>query len=218
LAITSSGESTEHHTYRIVSWARALFGINVVLLPMLLALNIPLCLMAMALVVWSTYSARIGPVLLILGILLGVVSVFIFAVNLMNTALAISNFSRYRKTYLRISATGLEYSVGSLWGLRCQWKDVESISTHRTLGFSNDLLDLQNAERLGKAWVWQLRSFLQRMVFKPARLSIPLSDFEGWPDGELAQDLRHYAPQLFEGNKTDDDGSASTPPVARVNP
>jgi hypothetical protein len=29
------------------------------------------------------------------------------------------------------------------------------------------------------------------------KIFIPLSDFKGWPDGELANDLRRYAPHVF---------------------
>lgn len=88
-------------------------------------------------------------------------------------------------SYLRISESGLEYRIWPFTEIRCKWEDVKCIKKRRWFG---DVLYLHRAEEFGFA----------EFSINLSPPQIHLSSLVGWQDGELENDLRHYAPRLFQ--------------------
>jgi hypothetical protein len=94
-------------------------------------------------------------------------------------------------TYLKVSAVGLEYLRWPYYGVRCTWDDIERLGkSRRATGRVYDVIYLRNSEPFG----WQIMARIRRTN---TNWGILLSDLQGWPTGQLADDLRHYAPHLF---------------------
>ncbi|MDH5507071.1 MAG: hypothetical protein OEZ02_07595, partial [Anaerolineae bacterium] len=89
-----------------------------------------------------------------------------------------------KKSYLRVSAKGLEYRNWPFFELRCGWDDVKRIKKG---GLFGDVLFLHRAEKTG---------FLE-FAMQLTQYQVHLSSLNGWPDGGLEDDLRKFAPQLF---------------------
>ena len=89
-----------------------------------------------------------------------------------------------RQSYLRVSEGGLVYRYWPLYEIRCKWQDVKRINWGRWLG---DALYLHRAECIGYLEISPMLGSLQ----------FHLSNLVGWAEGELKDELRRYAPQLF---------------------
>ena len=87
------------------------------------------------------------------------------------------------KSYLHISAKGLEYRNWPWGEIRCTWEDIGRINRGRWFG---DALCLQRAEGIG---FFEFSTSLGQQ-------QIHLSSLVGWP-GELETELRRYVPQAF---------------------
>ena len=91
---------------------------------------------------------------------------------------------------LQIDHRGLQYRLWPQLQIRCNWSDVHLIAKH--LGFIEVLL-VNNYEKTGVSMsLGKLGA-----MFRMEKMSIPLSKFNGWKTGTLAEDMRHFAPQLF---------------------
>jgi hypothetical protein len=92
-------------------------------------------------------------------------------------------------SYLQVSPNGIEYRLWPFYHLEFQWDDIESIKQSRLLGvFPYDSMTVVTTNRSSYSTTTVLNQ------------SISLSDFQGWPKGELAATLREYAPHLFENS------------------
>lgn len=96
-------------------------------------------------------------------------------------------------TYLKISFNGIEYLRWPYYGVRCTWDEVERLERRSLRGKNYDILYLRGGEPLG----WQILAAIRRKFGISTRLAIPLTGFQGWPTGQLADDLCHYLPQIF---------------------
>lgn len=110
---------------------------------------------------------------------------------------------RYFLSYLIISQNGIEYRHWPITWHRIKWEDVERIVETKWLGLSwGDVIYIKDAEIIGTPlWPWINR----QLGWKPD-YSIYLSNRKrkklyGWPDGPLANDLRKYAPHLFNSEE-----------------
>jgi hypothetical protein len=94
-------------------------------------------------------------------------------------------------SYLRISADGLELHYWPTYRVHVAWQDVERLGKCKFLGFFPcDALYLNRADA-------RVRNATIREWALAKRCIIPLSDFRGWPAGELEADLRRYIPYVF---------------------
>ncbi|HSG45268.1 MAG TPA: hypothetical protein VLA72_19145 [Anaerolineales bacterium] len=101
-------------------------------------------------------------------------------------------------SYFIVTETGIEYRYWPTYGVRCKWEDVERVGKYRSLLFiTYDVLYIQTAEPVGKPITMSLRKKLGLST----KYVVPLAGINGWPDGELANELRKYAPQAFDENK-----------------
>ena len=90
-----------------------------------------------------------------------------------------------------LAKDGLELHYWPIYRIRVAWQDVERLGKCKLLGvFSCDALYLNRAEA-------RARNATIREWGLAKRCIVPLSDFRGWPDGELADDLRWYIPHVF---------------------
>ena len=116
---------------------------------------------------------------------------------------------RARHSQLTVSAQGIEYRYWSNVGFRAGWADTKRIgNTTGSLHLPSlrKALYLQNVTWFGTSrWVTFLRMF-PTMLSSPEhayyRLKlysiVHLTGMQGWPKGQLAADLRRYAPHLFK--------------------
>jgi len=88
------------------------------------------------------------------------------------------------RSYLRVSDNGLIYRNWPWFEVRCKWEDVKRINIDSLFG---DTLHLQRAEQIG----------FPEFTLNLSPPQIHLSSLVGWKEGELKDDLRQYAPQLF---------------------
>jgi hypothetical protein len=99
-------------------------------------------------------------------------------------------------SYLKVSSAGLEVRYWPFYQLRARWEEVDRIDKHRVFGiFPSDALFLKQAAPFGSC------SILGRELWLRPRLDqrlVVLSDFSGWQDGRLAEDLRLYIPDVME--------------------
>jgi hypothetical protein len=100
-------------------------------------------------------------------------------------------------SHLRTSADGIDFRGWPLHSLRCRWEDAERATYRRFLGISSDELLLRRAERSGPDWAWRFVVWVRRLLGMHGDPAIPLSSFQGWREGAIAQDLRKYAPHVF---------------------
>jgi hypothetical protein len=131
--------------------------------------------------------AKFGQVLLTLVPLCGITACTGLPVFVMLVPMALAFF---RTSTLRVSPEGLDYDISPAIRHQCVWMDVSHIE--RLRGF--DMLFLNQAKTTGNPfWVWYYK------VAVPAKKhSVSLTVFDEWPNGELAADLRRFAPHLFE--------------------
>ena len=97
-------------------------------------------------------------------------------------------------SYLVISDEGLELLYWPNYRLETTWKELDRLGSVTVIGsLTSDLLYLRgkfvdaNAEEIDRH-----RGIRERRV-------ISLSDFKGWPKGQLHDDLERYIPDIIEG-------------------
>jgi len=97
-------------------------------------------------------------------------------------------------SYLELSPLGIEYRKWPNYGLRCNWSDVEKKGVYQSLGiFPYDVLYLKKAEPVG----WQLTMSIRRKLGLRQQCTITLTGIHGWPNGQLAKQLKKYIPEIL---------------------
>ncbi len=94
-------------------------------------------------------------------------------------------------SYIQISPDGIEHKYSPYRHIRCKWSDIDILGKYL---FYRDVLYLNSFEVLGMSL--SLKSPFR--FLHPKQEFIMLTGYNGWPDGQLANDLRQYAPRLFE--------------------
>jgi hypothetical protein len=94
-------------------------------------------------------------------------------------------------SYIKISPDCIEQKTTPYLHIRCNWADVDRLG--KTLWIF-DVIYLNSYEVLG--FSLSLKPPFNYLLSKQCYIS--LASYTGWPDGQLARDLRLYAPKLFE--------------------
>ena len=94
-------------------------------------------------------------------------------------------------SYVKISPDGIEQKNSPNKNIRCNWSDVDKLG--KSILFT-DVIHLNSFEVVGMSL--SLKSPFR--FLRPKQGFISLTGYEGWPDGQLADDLKQYAPKLFE--------------------
>jgi uncharacterized Tic20 family protein len=93
-------------------------------------------------------------------------------------------------SYTKITPDGIEQKQLPYKHIRCVWSDVDKLGK---LVFT-DVIYLTSYEVIGLSL--SLKSPFR--LFSPKQGFISLSGYDGWPDEQLAGDLKKYVPKLFE--------------------
>jgi hypothetical protein len=100
------------------------------------------------------------------------------------------------RSYLKTSPQGLELYYWPGRQIIASWDEVTHLESRKFMGtIANDRLFL-NRSLYENRIVISLTQKSKEWVDKQ-KMFIPLSDFKGWPDGGLANDLRKYTPHVF---------------------
>jgi uncharacterized Tic20 family protein len=94
-------------------------------------------------------------------------------------------------SYVKISPDGIEQKNSPYKHIRCNWSDVDKLGKFFLF---TDVIYLNSYEVLG--FSLSLKSPFR--FLRPKQGFISLTGYEGWSDGQLANDLKQYAPKLFE--------------------
>jgi uncharacterized Tic20 family protein len=94
-------------------------------------------------------------------------------------------------SYIKTSPDGIEQKYALSKHIRCNWADVDKVGK---LFLFTDVIYLNSYEVVGTSL--SLKSPFR--FLRPKQGFISLTGFEGWSEGQLADDLRQSAPQLFE--------------------
>ncbi len=90
---------------------------------------------------------------------------------------------------LRVSADGLEYRFWPFYHLHCRWQDIDRIGEYHNRYISTQVIYLKSYEPIGFSFA--LREPFKLFYF-PHQVTILLTGMQGWPDGQLAADLRSH--------------------------
>ena len=104
--------------------------------------------------------------------------------------------------YIRTTRNGIEYHMWPSFKLVCRWQDLRSIKK-RVIPFGKEQGEEQDvlyASRAKTSGFGSIRGAPYVYEWKWDYV-IVLSAFEGWPKGNLADDLRQNAPHLFAQEK-----------------
>ena len=167
---------------------RGVLALNVFsLLFVLVVMGIPL--IAFVLMIVSFFRAEKGfdTFAIVFGCLLTPL-IILMAFNIIQVTISfvVSFFS-----YVKISPDGIEQKNSPYKHIRCNWSDVDKLGK---LFLFTDVIYLNSFEVVGMSL--SLKSPFR--FLRPKQGFISLTGYEGWSDGDLANDLKQYAPKLFE--------------------
>jgi|GEM_PF-2783069 len=97
---------------------------------------------------------------------------------------------------LHASASGLKYTYWPFCTIESTWEQTSHIGKPPFSIGKRQHLYLNDAKAKGSPIL------LWAMKLPTKKYFIPLSSFEGWPNGALAEDIRQYAPHLFDASST----------------
>jgi hypothetical protein len=100
-------------------------------------------------------------------------------------------------SYVKVSPGGLEVRLWPGAAIRCGWADVERMGKASWGASYQHHFWLNNVETLEQGAVTRVLAWPMRMQHCGTRRQFTLRGFQGWPDGELAKQVRVYAPHLF---------------------
>jgi uncharacterized Tic20 family protein len=177
--------TTNTHVYKPKRWTLAL---NVFLLGFIgIVMGIPLIMFVMMLVSFiraeskfdtftTLFACLLSPIIILLG----------FNIIQMTINVIMSFFS-----YIKISPDGIEQKHSPYKHIRCNWSDVDKLGKFFLF---TDVIYLNSYEVIGLSL--SLKSPFR--FLRPKQGVISISGYDGWSDGQLANDLKQYAPKLFE--------------------
>jgi hypothetical protein len=100
-------------------------------------------------------------------------------------------------SYLKVSPDGLEYRSWPVRHLRCGWEGVQRMGKTPAWGVAYEMVRLTGADVLQNGVFIKTVRRAPRLFPRGQLDYFYLTGFQGYPDGALADDLRHYAPHLF---------------------
>jgi hypothetical protein len=121
------------------------------------------------------------------NLFLGVMTIVVVLFFLLFLLIGLS----YLFARLVLSSTGIEYHRWPLPGVTCTWNEVDRIWIGEIAGKHTAIL-VTRRRQPGK----EIR-FRSGTLGSSKYQSIPLSDFQGWSDGTIKENLSLYLPNLF---------------------
>lgn len=183
--MSNNFDTVNTHIYKPKRWTLALNVFSLFFIGIIM--GIPL--IAFVLMIISFFRAEKGldTFAIVFGCLLTpLIILMAFNIIQMTINVAMSFFS-----YVKISPDGIEQKNSPYKHIRCNWSDVDKLGKFFLF---TDVIYLNSFEVVGMSL--SLKSPFR--FLRPKQGSISLTGYEGWSDGQLANDLKQYAPKLFE--------------------
>jgi uncharacterized Tic20 family protein len=188
------------HIYKPKRWTLtlnifSLFFIGIVM-------GIPLIAFVLMIVSFFRAERELNTFAIFFGCLLTpIIILLVFNIIQMTVSVIMSFFS-----YVKISPDGIVQKNSPYKHIRCNWPDVDKLGKFFLL---TDVIYLNSFEVLG--FSLSLKSPFR--FLRPKQGFIALTGYEGWPDGQLANDLKQYAPKLFENQPIPQENQLQTKEV-----
>jgi len=182
------------HTYKLKEWVLLLNLFSLIFLGIIIGSSLALIISLVA----SLYQT--GPDFAILRYVLE--SVFAPIVVLFGIVIIqqIVNTISIFFSNIKITPEGIENRIWPYRHIRSRWAEVDRLGKF----LFYDVIYLKSYEVIGLSL-----SFVKPFKFFAfSQTSIALSSYNGWPDGNLASDLKHYAPHLFENRTVAEEAQA----------
>ena len=107
-----------------------------------------------------------------------------------------------RKENISISDTGIVYDTPGMILDVNKWENIKKISCCWRFFIRQDCLVVDQSNVKIKNWTINANSYPSVLEAYPQNIAIPLSCFSNnWRDSELGQQIKQYAPHLFEKEK-----------------
>jgi hypothetical protein len=130
------------------------------------------------------------------------VPVFNYVLFLLITLVIIRAVYWIRNENIAISNSGLEYDTPGII-LEIKWENIQKVSHVWKWFIRQECLVADQAHVKIKRWAIYANSYPSLLENYPQNIAIPLSCFsENWRDSELGQQIKQYAPHLFEKEKS----------------
>jgi uncharacterized Tic20 family protein len=94
-------------------------------------------------------------------------------------------------SYIKITPEGIEQKYALSKHIRCKWSEIDKLGK---LFLLTDVIYLNSYEVVGTSFAL----FSPSGLLRPKQGYVALTGFDGWPEGPLTDDLKQYAPKLFE--------------------
>ena len=167
---------------------RGLLALNIFsLFFFMIVMGIPLIAFVLMIVSFFRAEKGLDTFAILFGCLMTPLIILIAFAIIQVTMNAIMSFF----AYVKISPDGIEQKNSPNKNIRCNWSDVDKLG--KSILFT-DVIHLNSFEVVGMSL--SLKSPFR--FLRPKQGFISLTGYEGWPDGQLADDLKQYAPKLFE--------------------
>ncbi|MBN1428683.1 MAG: hypothetical protein JXB07_09870 [Anaerolineae bacterium] len=111
------------------------------------------------------------------------------------------------RSYLKTTPNGLELCWLPYKPMTIGWHEVLRLERKKWMGLLPDdrLYVDRPVHSLGPKTIYLTEKI--REQFESKKLAIPLRQFQGWPDGELAEDLKRYIPDVIAEADAGESGS-----------
>jgi len=173
------------HIYKPKRWTLALNIFSLLFIG--IVMGIPLIAFVLMIVSFFRAEKGLDTFAIVFGCLLTpIIILLVFNIIQMTINVIMSFFS-----YIKISPDGIEQKNSPYKHIRSNWSDVDKLGKFFLF---IDVIYLNSYEVLG--FSLSLKSPFR--FLHPKQGFISLTGYEGWSDGQLANDLKQYAPKLFE--------------------
>ena len=183
--MNNNSDAANTHVYKPKRWTLALNVFSLFFMGIIM--GIPL--IAFVLMIVSFFRAEKG--FDAFAIVFGCLLIPIIILLVFNLIQIIINVVMSFFAYVKISPDGIEQKNSPYKHIRCNWSDVDKLGEFFLF---TDVIYLNSFEVLG--FSLSLKSPFR--FLRPKQGFISLTGYEGWSDGQLANDLKQYAPKLFE--------------------
>ena len=176
------------HIYKPKRWTLALNVFS--LFFFMIIMGIPLTAFVLMIISFFRAEKGLDTFAIVFGCLLTpLIILMAFNIIQMTINVVMSFFS-----YVKISPDGIEQKNSPYKHIRCNWSDVDKLGKFFLF---TDVIYLNSFEVVGMSL--SLKSPFR--FLRPKQGFISLTGYEGWSDGQLANDLKEYAPKLFENQQ-----------------
>ena len=112
-------------------------------------------------------------------------------------------FQKLENEHIVLIEKGIEYNAPGVI-FETDWESIEQVSNHWRHGYVHECLVVDNSRIRIRKWTFFLGGRnIPTPLFSFEKTIIPLSCFaDNWRDSELGQQIKQYAPHLFEKEKS----------------